>query len=154
MCGRFAQSQTCEEYLVYLAKEAEHMDEAGYWRNALTMKLPLAPEAETVVYSATGYLRAVLCTYHWISTRMPTLRLKMCFGVFPTWRLRVILYMSRIEIFFRMIQNNLSPQRTAGKGYTNQSSIPERKVIISQTIKLLDGSFTILYCIGYLSSPK
>lgn len=30
MCGRFAQSQTCEEYLVCLAKEAEHMDEAGY----------------------------------------------------------------------------------------------------------------------------
>ncbi len=30
MCGRFAQSQTREEYPAYLAEEAEHMDEAGY----------------------------------------------------------------------------------------------------------------------------
>ena len=30
MCGSFAQSQTSEEYLAYLAEEAEHMDEAGY----------------------------------------------------------------------------------------------------------------------------
>ncbi|SSJ18231.1 Uncharacterised protein [Klebsiella pneumoniae] len=30
MCGRFAQSQIGEEYLVYLAEEAEHMDEAVY----------------------------------------------------------------------------------------------------------------------------
>ena len=64
MCGHFAQSQTREEYLAYLAEEAEHMDEAGYGRNALTMKFPLASEAETVVYSATGYIRAVSCTYY------------------------------------------------------------------------------------------